>query len=204
MNVANAFGKVKDFVSSGWGRWVAAFLVALALFGGGYGFGRYGTPAKVVTKDHVVEKLVDKIVYQDKVVEKVVYVKVAKKDEHVVTTTTKKPDGTVTTTVVKDEHVATNTSTNTDKIDTVNKTEDKKLDKVEDHTKLVLNQPNWRVAVGAGYSIPFALGQPSPGIPGLQGAVLQVEVDRRVAGPFWLGVFGNSQGVLGVNLGAVL
>jgi hypothetical protein len=132
-----------------------------------------------------------------------VYVQVEKKHEHVETTTTKAPDGTTTTKTTDDTdtNTGTNETTNTDS--TVTRTETKYVDRIVEREKKVLQQPDWRAYVGAGVAIPTFLGQQQIGVPGLQGFVIQAGVDRRIIGPFWMGLFGNTQGTLGLNLSAV-
>ena len=175
-------------------RYVQLVLVAVLLAGGGYAFGRYGQPAKVVEK----EKIVEKIVYQDKIVEKIVKVMVQDKNKHTETTTHKFPDGTVVTKTTTD--TKTDTKTNTD----IDKTEEKVVykDRIVEKEKIVeAAKPGWRVGAGIGLSIPSTfLGEPQIGVPGLRGAVVEVGVDRRVFGPLWAGLHANTQGTVTLGL----
>lgn len=175
-------------------RYVQLVLVAILLAGGGYAFGRYGQPAKIIEK----EKIVEKIVYQDKIVEKIVKVMVQDKNRHTETTTTKSPDGTTVTKIITD----TKTDTKTDTSD--NKTEEKVVykDRIVEKEKIVeASKPGWRVGAGIGLSIPSTfLGEPQIGVPGLRGAVVEIGVDRRVIGPLWVGLHGNTQGTVTLGL----
>ena len=178
--------------------------VGLALLLIGYGSGRYVQPAKIVEKERIVTQVQEKIVYKDKIIERKVYVIVEKKDEHVETTTTKLPDGTVTTKTTKDTHVDDTKKSDTTKTDDKTVEKDKVVVQVVEKLKLVESKPlDWRIGVGVGVSIPYYLGQGSVGVPGLQGAVIEVGIDKRIVGPAWLGINGNTQGTVGLNLSVV-
>lgn len=179
---------------------VVACLLCLLL---GYGGGRYAQPAKVVEKEKVVTVDHDVIKYQDRIVTQKVYVEVEKEHKHQETTTTKKPDGEVVTTTKTDTDVDESTKADTNKTEEKVVYQDRIVTQTVEKEKLVLRQPDWRISAGAGYSIPYALGQASPGVPGMQGFVVNAGVDRRIVGPVWLGVQGNTQGVVGLQLSAV-
>jgi len=183
-------------------RYVQLILVAVALGGGGYAFGRYEQPAKIVTTEKLVTVVQEKIVYQDRVVIKEVKVKDKDTDKHTETTTTKKPDGTVVTTTKTDTHVDEHTDTKKDTTEEKTKVVEKVVEKTVEKTKLVESKKmDWIVHGGLGVSVPVLLGQGTQqGVPGLKGAVIQVGVDRRVVGPFYIGVFGDTQGVAGLRL----
>lgn len=190
-------GYIKKFFSN---RWVQLVLVAIALFAGGYGTGRWAQPERVVEKTVEKEKLVDKIVYQDRVVEKVVYVKVEAKHRRTETRTETKPDGTKVETKVTD--VKTDTKVDVDKDKTEEKIvyRDRVVEKIVEKEKLVqAKKIDWLVHAGVGISVPTFLGKPQQGIPGMRGSVVQLGVDRRVIGPLFLGVFGDSQGTVGLR-----
>jgi hypothetical protein len=192
-------------------HWLSLILIAVALFGGGMAVGRYTLPAKVVTTEKVHEVVKDRIVEVVKTEVRVVEVKIhdSKQAEkvHRVTVEGIDPPGCKSKTVTEDINIDTvvhdNTNTNSTEIKYVDRVVEKWQDRIVEKTKTVLNQPNWRVAAGAGVAIPYFLGQGSPGVPGLQGAVINVEADRRIIGPFWLGIHGNTQGVVGLNLSGV-
>lgn len=203
--LSNLMAKAKEGVQApDFKKYLYTFLAAVALFCGGYAFGQFAQPAKVITKEKVVTKEVEKVVYQDRVVEKKVYVYVEKKKEHTETVTEKRPDGTVITKEVTDTHTDSNTSENTDKTEekVVYKDrvvyQEKIVEKIREARKL-----DWRVGAGVGVSIPYYLQGTEIGVPMLRGAVIQVEVDRRIIGPVFVGLFGNSQGTVGLNISGI-
>jgi hypothetical protein len=175
-------------------------VLGLLLFISGGAVGRFGTPDKVVYKDKIVEKIVEKIVVQEHIVEKKVYIQAKKEKTRKETTTTKTPDGTETTKTVEETHTDTDTKANEEKVTEKIVYEEKIVERVVEKEKLILKQSDWRIAAGAGVSIPNFLGKEELGVPGLRGAVIQLELDRRVVGPFHMGVFGNTQGVVGLTI----
>lgn len=182
-------------------RWVQLIGVALLLFAMGYGTGRFATPDKVVEKVVYKDKVVEKIVYQDKVVTKYVKVKDSTKATHTETTTEKKPDGTVVTKTTTDTKVDTKTDTKVDKDEEKVVYKDRVVEKIVEKEKIVeAKKINWLIQAGAGVSIPTLLGKQQYGIPGLRGAVIQAGVSRRVIGPLFIGVTGDSQGTVGLQL----
>ena len=174
-------------------------LLILGAFAGGAATGGFG-PAKVVEKEKVVEKVVEKIVYQDKIVEKIVKVKVKAEHEITESTHTKLPDGTETTVVKTETKTDTKTDTDSSCVEEKVVYVDKIVEKIVEKENIVLNQPDWSVYAGAGVGIPKFLGQGEIGVPGLQGAVIHAGVDRRILGPFWVGIQATSQGTLSLNL----
>lgn len=175
-------------------------LLGLFLFGGGLAAGRFGLPAKVVTKTEVKTETVTKTEFKDRIVVQKVYVKDQKKNQHTETTTTKAPDGTVVTKTVTDTKTDTDTHVDTNRVEYKDRIVEKLVEKIVEKEKIVTNMPNWMVQAGAGVAIPYYLGQDSPGVPGLRGVVIDAGLSRRIVGPFWLGVRANTQGVLGLQL----
>ena len=168
-------------------------LVALLLFPAGYLTGKFANPSKIVEKTVTQEKLV----YQDKIVERVVYVQAKKEKTHTVTEVTEKPDGTKTTKTSEDTSTDTDTKVDEDKKEEITKTEVKIVEKL----KIIDSfRPGWRVSAGVGLAIPVFLGHEQIGVPGLQGAVINAEVSRRVVGPFWVNIHANTMGVLGLGV----
>jgi hypothetical protein len=188
----------KDFL----GRHKKAALLVLAaiLLLAGFAAGRYSSTAQVIEKEKVVTKYQDKLVYQDRIVEKKVFLKAEQKREHVETVETKHADGTVVTQTKRDTDTNTgiNQTTNTDSTHAL--TETKYVTQIVEREKQVLKQPSWKMWAGAGVSLPYYLGQGEVGIPGLRGFVVQLGAERRLAGPFWVGLWGNTQGSVGLNL----
>lgn len=183
---------------------IGAVVLGVLLFGLGYGFGRYALPAKVVIteKVHEVEKI--KLVEHTKTDVQIVKIHDQEQAQKIHRTIVEgiDPPGCRAKTTTEDINVDTVVHDNTEKtkVQYVDRTVEKWQDKIVEKEKLVLNQAGWMVHAGVGYSIPYALGQGSYGVPGLQGFVVQVGADRRIVGPIWFGVFGNTQGTLGVNL----
>lgn len=199
MNLNELDSKARAYLGEHKGKimWV---LAALLLLLAGYGAGRYAQPAKVVEKERVVTKVQEKIVYQDRVqeqkqVEQQVHVR-----KHKVTVTTKKPDGEQTTTTTEDTSNDASKDTQDVRVEYRDRVVEKVIQQTVTKEKVTTRQPRWSVHAGLGVSIPHYLGQPTIGVPGLQGWVVQAGADVRVVGPFWLGAWGNTQGTLGGEL----
>ncbi len=185
-------------------RWLQLGLVALVAFAAGSATGFFGKPAEIREVEKVVYK--DKLVYVEKTltqdeIDRLVNEALKKKTKKT-WTVTKKPDGTTVstgteTTESEKTKIVKEVETKTVYVD---KYIDRVVEKVVEKEKIVKNQPGWIVSAGVGVSIPSLMGKPEQGIPGLKGAVIQAEVGRRVVGPFYLGVFGNTQGTVGLNL----
>lgn len=184
-------------------RWVRLITIGLVLLALGYALGRYAQPAKVVTKTQVVTKVQTQIVYQDRVITKVVKVKVKASDTHTETTTTKAPDGTVVTKTDTDVKVNESTDTNTNQNQTDTGTKNQTTTQVATQTKTVTNvKPGWRIGAGVGLSIPSVFqGKAELGLPGMKGSVVELSVERRIVGPLWFTLRGNTQGTATLGLG---
>lgn len=192
------FAAIKDFVKRH--PWAFRALAVLAIFLAGFGTAIVSRPAKVEEKVVTKTEVQTKVEWRDRVVTQKVYVEAEKKREHVETTVTKAPDGTQVTKVTRDVSVDDDKRADSHVDETRSGTATQTVKQVEFRDRLVLSQPNWDAHVGVGVSIPtFLLGAPEIGIPGLRGAVIDFGLDRRIAGPFWLGVWANSQGVVGVE-----
>jgi hypothetical protein len=179
-------------------------VIGLLLAGGGYAAGRFSAPEKLLVTEKEVEKIVEKVVYQDKIVEKIVYVQAKKEKTREETTVVKSPDGTETTKTTRETSTDTDTKVDTDKTQETIVYRDRIVEKEVEKIKLVESKkPNWRVGAGAGVAIPYFLGQGSPGVPGLSGVVIDVGLDRRIVGPFFLRLHANTQGVLGLGLSGI-
>jgi len=180
-------------------RTIAFCLLVFAL---GFGTAIFARPAKVVEKTKTVTQYQDKIVYQDRVVTQIQYVQVEKKHETQTQTVTTHTDGTSTTVTqtTTDTNNNVNQTTNTDENKT--KTETKYITQIVEKEKMVLNQPNWLVHAGVGYQFAKFAGQNETGIPGMQGVVVEVGADRRIAGPVFIGLSLNTQYTAFLNLSA--
>lgn len=185
--------------SSGWlkeHKWVWICLLGALLLGGAYLAGRYTTPTKVV------EKTVEKIQYKDRIVTKTeiqkVYVQVQDKDRHKETTTVKTPDGTTTTRVVEDEKTKVTTKDKEQEIKYVDRIQT--VDRIVEKEKIVtMAKPNWRMGILAGVDVMTALGRTTQPIPQLGPVTLGLQAERRIVGPFFLGVWGLTSGQVGLN-----
>jgi hypothetical protein len=118
---------------------------------------------------------------------------------HTETTETKSPDGTVVTKTIEDKNVdsVVHDRENTTEVKVVEVTKEVvvvKTETVEKISKPVL--PDWRVGVLVGIQ-PVIL--PTPGIPGY---VYGAEIERRIVGPFSLGLFGTLDGHQQATVGA--
>lgn len=199
-----------DIVTGFWEKhknWLPKTLGCLALVALGYGFGRYAQPAKVVTTEKVVTVEKQVVVTQIKTEVQIAKVYLKNSDEkiHRVTTETKKPDGSDVKTVSEDiniDSVVHENNTQTE-IKYVDKIVEKEVVKTVDKEKLVYrDSANWRLGANVGYSIPHLLDNAGVGVAGLNGLVLGAQVDRKVLGPIYLGVFGNTQGTVGLAVSA--
>lgn len=191
---------MKEWFKKWWPVGLAALLGLLVGTAGGF----FGKPAEIreVTKTEYKDKLVyvEKTLTQDelnRLVDEAV-----KKRTHRTWVVTKTPDGTVTKTGTETTEVDATKKTVEVQIKTVyvDKFVYRDVLKTEYKEKIVKNQPNWLVTVGGGVNVPFFLGKPEQGIPGLKGAVIEAGVSRRIVGPFYIGLFGSSSGNLGLNL----
>jgi hypothetical protein len=166
---------------------IAASIVAAGV--GGFIAGRYLTAPKVRVETRTEEKLV----YQDRIVERRVEVKGETKVELRVVTRTiwAFPDaGTIT-----QEREVTGSKDVLAEASVDSRAEVKT--RQEEKTTVAISTPmlpDWRVAVLAGASL-----RP-PVLPVAGPLVLGMEVDRRILGPFWLGLWANTGGAGGVSV----
>lgn len=178
-----------------------AAIAAVLMFLIGYGAGLMKSP-RVVEKEKIVTKVQDHIVYKDREVTQKKSDQDRKKRVHTEIVETKTPDGAVVTKITKDESDDTDTKTDTNKTVDKDKTTDHVVYQTVEKYKLTEKPLNWRAGVGLGFSIPHAFGQPEIGLPGLQGFVIQLDADRRIAGPVWIGAFLTTQLTAGLHFSA--
>lgn len=157
----------------------------LAVLGGVFAAGRYSAPKPDV-------RVTEHVVYQDRVVEKVVTV-TAKADTKTVVVyrdRTVKPDGTV--------HEQSEERTVDAATETAH-TDDAKAETSQTDTQRTITitaaKPQWRVSLLAGASLR------SPLLPVYGPLVLGVEVNRRLLGPLWVGLWAQTGGSGGISLG---
>jgi DNA-binding protein len=173
---------------------------ALVLFSAGALVGRGTAPAKVITKDQIVEHTVT-----------VQAVKTASEDSRasekdvakdVTRTVTRFPDGRTEVRTVD----RSKTETKAVEVRTVVQEKIVQVESVrtETHERLVLRRPDWSVGLQAGASVPSLLGRPSTTLLPLPGvyrsAVFGLSIERRIFGDLYAGVHANSQGVIGVGI----
>lgn len=188
-----------------WKKYLMFVAGGLGLLLVGYGWGRYATPAKVVTKtevqvvqtEHVVEKVVTEI--------KVVKVDNTQKSSHHAVYDVSHPDGTKEHHETTDENVSQVIQTQADKlIDVVHEKETIKYVDKEVVKTVEAKKPDWRLGALAGFSIPETFGSQKEGyrlLPSLGAVQLGVDLDRRILGPISVGVWGLSSGSVGVKVG---
>ncbi len=151
--------------------YLALFLVGALLAASSFAVGRYSAAGPDVRE-------VERIVYKDRVVEKIVEVKVKQAAEVkiVYREKTTKPDGTTV------ERTAERTDTKTDeKTDTKTDTE-RTAEGTRDVERVVIAQkPDWRVGALVGADVAFN--------PLAASLLVGVQVERRIAGPFSVGIW---------------
>jgi hypothetical protein len=192
------FASIKAFLNRN--PWTFRALAVLLVFAAGFGTAIVSRPAKVEEKVVTKVDVQTKVEYKDRIVTQKVYVQADKVKKHVETTTTKAVDGTVTTKTTTDESVDEDRKLNASKDEQKQQAVTQVVHEVEYRDKIVTSQPGWDARVGLGVAIPQLLGGPEVGVPGLRGFVVEAGVDRRLAGPFWLGLWGNTQGAAGAEL----
>lgn len=181
---------------------VRATIVILLVFLLGFGTAFYTHPAKIVEHTKIQTVTKTDIQYKDRIVTQKVYVQAEKKHTHTETTTVKKPDGTAETKVVTDENVDESKSNNTNTTDNKQEVVTQVVTQTITKDKLVLNQPDWRLGAGVGYSFATLGGAPQIGLPGMKGLVVQVQADRRILGPVFVGLSLNTQWTAFINVSA--
>ncbi len=174
---------LKDFVSKY--RVPLAVIGCLAALAAAFLMGRYTGPTKTVEKTQiqVVEKQVVKT--EIKYVDREVRVKDTARNVHREVRVVKAPDGTVTTTVVTDDKTKINQASSKEVQSTSDTLAERSSSKTLTTEKTVESaRPDWHMALqlGAGAALPI---EPQMAI----GAV----VERRIAGPFWAGLWINVQ-----------
>lgn len=185
-----------EFIKKYW--WVG--LIILLLMVGSSVSTWFAKPAEVKEVEKIVYK--DKIVVQEKIVKE--YVKVideeALKRLRRTVVIIEKPDGTKISKEKFESDEATKTKTDEKAKEVVEKIVYVDREVIKTVEKTVKVQPNWNIGAGVGVNALTLLGKGELGVPGLKGAVVQVEAGRRLVGPIWLNVFANTQGTAGIGL----
>lgn len=211
--------KIKSFFAglpqpteTGW-KYIKIAIVAIVLLVAAFATGRYTVPTKIVEQRVEVEKKVEVVrIDEQKVLELTAQLKIAEdrvaelnKKVHKTEHTVKKPDGTVEVTKTEDtdtsssSHSHTDTTSNT----TEKQVEIKYVDRIVEvqHevvvTKIVdAEKPQWLIGPMVGVNFrdltvpqgvftgPFSFG---------------ATVERRIAGPVFVGVWGVTSGQVGIS-----
>jgi hypothetical protein len=188
-----------ESVSSFWGGLrdrIRKPAIYVTVAGVGFALGRYTSPQQVEYRDRVQIQYLDRVEYRDRVVEKIVKVKDTDVKESVryVYRTITKPDGTTETTkeITKDTDSSTKEAT---KSDTEKQVEVKKEIVIQKEIqteyvdKPVYVHKDWQVGVGVRSGV-------TNFIPTYEGSV-----NRRIVGPFWMGLRAGSDLSGGVYVG---
>lgn len=162
-------------------QWVAGGIALVVLLVLSFSAGRFTAPVKTDVRE------VEKVVWKDRVVEKVVTRK-AKAEERIVYV-----DRIVSPTGEVREKRTTHTLADTrELVDAAKTSESTGKTEVSSSSTTTL-RPDWRVGVLAGASLR------EPLVPIAGPLVLGASVERRIIGPFTLGVWGLTSGAAGVS-----
>jgi hypothetical protein len=206
MTFSNIGNSAKAFFADNKHLWILV-VIAVALFGGGLAVGRFTLSPSVVVTEKIHEVTKTQVVTQVKTEVQVVKVHDAQTQQKIHRTVVEgiDPPGCRSKTTVEDINVdsVVHDNVHDTQVQYVDRTVEKWQDRIVEKTVTKLSQPDWSVFAGVGVDVPYFLGQGARGIPGLQGFVIQAGIDRRILGPFWLGVFGNTTGTAGLNLRVV-
>jgi hypothetical protein len=185
-------------------------LVAALLFTGGYATGRHLAPDKVVVTEKVVTVETSKSVHvvdTDRILSALKDVKVAR-DVHTIRVVEKQPDGTTKITETKDDKSKTESKTESNdqehKVDT--KVEERTVYRDREVTKLVERQrPNWSLALQPGFEFASAVGLGDApfnllGVLPVKHVMANLLIERRLAGPLFVGAWANTHLDGGVSL----
>ncbi len=156
-------------------RYLALAGLAALVFCTGLAFGRWTLPAKVVTKTEVVTKEIEVIKYRERVVKQ--------KAKHIVEVVHHFPDGTLITKRTEDDK-------ETSKEVKTGRHEDDKASESSTKVTTEYRKANWRIGALLGADI-TRLGA---------GFDYGGRVERRVLGPFWVGLEATKSGRAGASL----
>lgn len=161
------------------------------LVGGALGYMIKPANVRIEEREKVV--VVEKEVIKEVEVVKWVKDTSVKDRTHTETTTTTNPDGSSTSHTVVDTNVDTNTHETKDTVKVVEVIKEvmvtKEVEKIVEAGKA-----NWRINAMLGTQLSV--------VPlGVKGFVYGGEVDRRLFGPVWIGVYGLSNGTVGGKVG---
>lgn len=156
---------------------VAVAVAAVA----GFAIGKFNSTTEVVEKIKTVEVEKEVVKTVEVIVEKKVYVKSQAVDTQKTTTVETKPDGTkIETTTEIDRTKTTETNEEASSMAT-NTTSDKQSSSEKQSEVVTKSASNYRVSVDLGFGSTVSRFDPR--------IVIGVHGDFRVAGPFWMGVW---------------
>ncbi len=187
---------------------LAIVLGALALLLLTFAAGRHSRPARVETKERIVyqDKIVEKVVNHDVVRTEVVHDQVVAKNVETKIVWEKAPDGSIKTTETITDLSKTSDQTHTDQThENVTRTDVTQVVKIDStkNTITTYERPSWSVAVMPGLDVRGAI---SDGLAALSPStltkrgILGASVERRIVGPVFGGVWGNTAGAGGVTV----
>lgn len=179
----------------------AGVVLAVVLYAGGYATGRYAAPQKVLITEKAVTVEKQVVVTQTKTEIKTVYLQNKNEKIHRVVTETKQPDGTAVKKTEEDIGIETVIHNDTESTKFVDRWNERVMEKLVEKEKLVLRSlPDWQTGIQVGASVPVLLGGDELGLKGMRGAVVGAYVNRRILGPFFAGIWGNTQGAVGLSV----
>ncbi len=160
--------------------------VLVVLLGASFAVGRYTVPVKTI--EHVVTQTVvqEHVVVQERVVTRTVYVKTVAKNVQTDTVVTKKADGTtVTETKTSDTTKVGISDQQASSTEVISNTQESTSTKTDSLKIVDASKPQWHLRVDAGAGARFV----GPTVPTL---VLGVGVERRIVGPFFMGLWAQT------------
>jgi len=191
--MSNFTEKLKEFAGKSW-PYLVVGLVAL-LSGAAIGWALKPDVVRVEERVKTVEVEKQVVVVQESVRVEVVKVKDTQVVERWHREKTQSPDGTIKEVEDKNIDTLVHEKENNVEVKVVEVEKQVVVEKTLTKTiKIDPVLPNWHIGVTGGVQIPVIL------------PVVGVEVERRIAGPFWLGVYGNANtqfnaGQAGLKLG---
>lgn len=161
-------------------QWAAGITALVVLLGLSFSAGRFTAPVKTDVRE------VEKVVWKDRVVEKVVTKRAKAVDRVVYVDRVVLPSGEVR------EKTSTRTLTDARELVDSGKTSES-AGKAESSSSSTTVRPDWRVGALAGASLR------EPLVPIAGPLVIGAHVERRIIGPFTVGVWGLTSGAFGVS-----
>lgn len=182
-----------------WQKGLALFALALVLIASGYGAGRLHAPAKVITQTKTVTQTVTVQDTQAQVKVQELTAKLEELQKHVTTkiVTVTKPDGTKYREATKQVDVERATDTKVDLSSSLSQTTHGQVDTtatVQTSHVETSSKPDWRIGALIGANVNGLLTNPTGSL------VYGAQVERRIVGPFSVGLWGLSSGQGGASV----